>query len=367
MATTKTTTSTWAMRPSVRPTTASTTSETTTRATCTSPERARRAHFFTLDASHNSLAQVLSLIICHPRSYAWTHLLESILLFCFHLSFPVFFSFHLLHSELYSELDNPIVMEILCHSANKESKDAYDVSTSLTTQGIPDCLQPFTVNLEDLERCVRTFLWKSELRFGRRRFKSGDTKNGSTVLILTSANNRKRSIPRTDEIGDMKTAEHKSESWNNHQFAAVVQAHCSVDMTRVKTELHRRRRRNLWKFSEPSQKPRVVKMEDLSELGKSCEEYHVIIGQLYLIDWRQEIAERAVRRVKEGTSAVLLQSGLDDKWWSDSVKCCYYLQNVQNLLANGKSLYEQRSGESFKGPIKLFDALIGYLPKLREK
>ena len=45
--------------------------------------------------------------------------------------FPVF-SFYLLHSELYSELDNPIVMESLCYSANKESEDAYDVSTSLT-------------------------------------------------------------------------------------------------------------------------------------------------------------------------------------------------------------------------------------------
>ena len=34
---------------------------------------------------------------------------------------------------------------------------------------------------------------------------------------------RKRSFPQTEEIGDMKTAEHKSESQNNHQFAAVVQ------------------------------------------------------------------------------------------------------------------------------------------------
>ena len=34
------------------------------------------------------------------------------------------------------------------------------------TQGIPDWLQPFTENLEDLEKCARTFLWKSELRFG---------------------------------------------------------------------------------------------------------------------------------------------------------------------------------------------------------
>ena len=29
------------------------------------------------------------------------------------------------------------------------------------------------------------------------------------------------------------------------------------------------------------------------------------------------IAARAVRRVKEGTSAVLLQSGLNESWWAD--------------------------------------------------
>ena len=34
---------------------------------------------------------------------------------------------------------------------------------------------------------------------------------------------RKRSIPRTEETGDLKTAERKSESRNNRQFAAVVQ------------------------------------------------------------------------------------------------------------------------------------------------
>ena len=83
-------------------------------------------------SSHMHLmVQDLSLIICHPRSCAF--LLESLLLFYFHLSFFVFFfSFHLLHCELYSELDNLIAMEILCHSANKGSNDAYDVSVSLT-------------------------------------------------------------------------------------------------------------------------------------------------------------------------------------------------------------------------------------------
>ena len=42
------------------------------------------------------------------------------------------FSFYFLHSELYSEFDNPTAMESLRYSANKESEDAYDVSTSLT-------------------------------------------------------------------------------------------------------------------------------------------------------------------------------------------------------------------------------------------
>ena len=68
----------------------------------------------------------------HLHSHPWAHLFESLLLFYFHLSFPVFFSFHLLHCELYSELDNLIAMQILRTSANKGSNDAYDVHTSLT-------------------------------------------------------------------------------------------------------------------------------------------------------------------------------------------------------------------------------------------
>ena len=71
-------------------------------------------------SSHTSLAQDLSLVICHLHSHPWAHLLDSPLPFYFYLFFPVF-SFYLLHSELYPELDNPIVMESLCYSANKGS------------------------------------------------------------------------------------------------------------------------------------------------------------------------------------------------------------------------------------------------------
>ena len=43
--------------------------------------------------------------------------------------------------------------------------------------------------------------------------------------------------------------------------------------------------------------------------------------------------------MKEGTSAVLLQSGLDENWWADSMECFTYLRNIQDLLSDGKPLH----------------------------
>ena len=37
------------------------------------------------------------------------------------------------------------------------------------------------------------------------------------------------------------------------------------------------------------------------------------------------IAERAVRRVKEGTSCVLVQSGLSYEWWREAQECFCFL------------------------------------------
>ena len=86
-----------------------------------------------LDAYDVTFSLTIWVLSFYLHSHPWAHLLESLLFFYFHLSFPVFFfSFHLLHCELYSELDNLIAMESLCYSANKGSDDACDVSTSLT-------------------------------------------------------------------------------------------------------------------------------------------------------------------------------------------------------------------------------------------
>ena len=71
-----------------------------------------------------------------------------------------------------------------------------------------------------------------------------------------------------------------------------------------------------------------------------------------------EIAERAVRRVKESTIAVLLQSGLGNEWWVDSMECYCYLRNTQDLLSDGKTHVKRRFGMPFNGPVIPFGAMV---------
>ena len=107
--------------------------------------------------------------------------------------------------------------------------------------------------------CARTFLWKREFRFGRWCFKSGDTKTEAWCSCLLPQK-QKGSIPRTEELGDLKTVERKSESRNNHQFAAVVQDLSGYYPWKTKTSLETEK--NLRQFVEPSRKPKVIQTND---------------------------------------------------------------------------------------------------------
>ena len=64
--------------------------------------------------------------------------------------------------------------------------------------------------------------------------------------------------------------------------------------------------------------------------------------------------------VQEGTSAVLLQLGLNASWWAHSMECYTYLRNVTDLLSDGKTPYGRRFGQPFKGPIVPFGSLVEY-------
>ena len=107
--------------------------------------------------------------------------------------------------------------------------------------------------------------------------------------------------------------------------------------------------KSLQKFLEPERKPKVIYTDSSLEFGKACED--LSWNHCTSAPHRSEtngIAERAVRRVKEGTSAVLLQSGLNESWWADSTECYTCLRNVTDLLSDGKTPYERRFGQPLK-------------------
>ena len=69
-----------------------------------------------------------------------------------------------------------------------------------------------------------------------------------------------------------------------------------------------------------------------------------------------------MRRVKEVTSVVLLQSGLNESWWADSMECYTYLRSVTDLVSHGKTPLERRLGQPFKLPITPFGSLAEHHP-----
>ena len=152
-------------------------------------------------------------------------------------------------------------------------------------------------------------------------------------------------VPRAENVGDLITADHKvlsesCESRNNHRYAIVVQDLATqwIQSYPCKTTTSQDTQRSLQKFLEPDRKPKVIYTDNSLEFGKACEDLSSI--HCTSTPHRSEtngIAERAVRRVEEGSSAVLLQSGLNENWWADSMECFTYLRNVQDLLSDGKT------------------------------
>ena len=164
---------------------------------------------------------------------------------------------------------------------------------------------------------------------------------------ITRAPCRRRNggaVPHAEKIGDLITADHKvlsdnCESRNNHRYAVVVQDLATqwIQAYPCKNKTSQETQRSLQKFLEPERNPKVIYTDNSLEFGKACED--LSWNHCTSTPHRSEtngIAERAVRRVKEGTSAVLLQSGLDENWWADSMECETYLRNVTDLLSDGK-------------------------------
>ena len=223
-------------------------------------------------------------------------------------------------------------------------------------------LEPTTKRREDLgKHNVHTHLPKD---------RNGEICKRTKITRAPCRRRNGEAVPRAENLGDLTTADHKvlsdnCQSRNNHRYAVVVQDLATqwIQSYPCKTETSQETQRSLQRFLELERKPKVIYTDNSLEFGKSCED--LSWNHCTSAPHRSEtnrIAERAVRRVKEGTSAVLLQSGLDENWWADSMECYFCLRNVTDLLSGGKTPYERPFGQPFEGPIIPFGSLVEYHP-----
>ena len=118
---------------------------------------------------------------------------------------------------------------------------------------------------------------------------------------------------QSGNLGDLIEADHKvlsegCESRNNHRYAVVVQDLATqwIQAYPCKTKTSQETQRSLQKFLEPDRKSKAIYIDNSLEFGKACED--LSWNHCTSTPHRSEsngIADRAVRRVKEGTSAVL--------------------------------------------------------------
>ena len=116
-----------------------------------------------------------------------------------------------------------------------------------------------------------------------------------------------------------------------------------------KTKTSQETQRSLHKFLEPDRKPKVIYTDNSLEFGKACED--LSWNHCTSTPHRSEtngIAKRAVRRVKEGTSAVLLQSGLDENWWQILWNAIPICETFQIPCVMGKHHTRDVSGNRLK-------------------
>ena len=250
-------------------------------------------------------------------------------------------SFVLLHRFRGTRLvqqHNEVTIPTLKHretEAKKKHKDN-NPATSNRLRDLPDWSEEFTENLEgtevpasretaantsqdsDSERPAKV---ESRRRSVHTHFPTDRNCEVCKRAKMTRAPCRRRTgdaVLRAENFGDLMTTNHKvlsegCESRNNHRNAVVVQDSATQSYP-CKPKLLRRRKGVYEHFSSRRESRKSFTLTIPWNLANLVKMYHGIVELRHLIDPRRKgTAERAVRREKEGTFAVLLQTGLVEK------------------------------------------------------
>ena len=177
-------------------------------------------------------------------------------------------------------------------------------------------------------------------------------------------------IPAPTEFGQQITADHKILSKAEasrkgecvsliiqDRFSKWLRAHAAHSKTALETMA------GLLRFLPPQCRPEWIYTDGSLEFEKACKE----------LRWRHDtclpytpqtngIAERAVRKVKEGTSCLLSQSGLSPEWWSEAQECFCFLYCITEVMHDGFTPYQTRFLKDYKGKIIPFGAYVEFTP-----
>ena len=195
---------------------------------------------------------------------------------------------------------------------------------------------------------------------------------------ITGAPCRRRTsdaAPRAESFGDLMTANHQvlnegSGSRRNYRYSIVVQDFATqwIQSYPCRTETSEETAKSLRKFLEPSEKAKVIYTDNSLEFGKSCEDLSWnhrtsrIIEPQHLIDSTQvELLKEQYAEQKKGhlqccCNLAWSKNGGLIRW--NAVAIC----DVPDLLADSRTPYERRFGETFEGPIIPFEAMVQYFP-----
>ena len=179
---------------------------------------------------------------------------------------------------------------------------------------------------------------------------------------------RRDRVHHPRKFGDALTADHKVLNDENgsrlqHRYAVAVQGlyFCWTQSqsypTKKKTAQETVKR--LQGFAPPDQKPRIIHASNCLHFISACEDLCWDLDRstpYYSLE--NGIDENAVRREKEGTSALRVQSDLSENWWREAMESYCYLRKIQDKLADRKSSCERRCGTPFDGPVMPFRAEI---------
>ena len=117
------------------------------------------------------------------------------------------------------------------------------------------------------------------------------------------------------------------------------------------------------RFLGPQKKAEHVYTDGSKEFKKACEDLQVLHDpSTPYVPETNGIIERVNRRVIEGTSSILSQSGLSVEWWEEAQECFNLLWNATEICKFGKTPYERRFQRKFDGPLWPFGCEVSYLP-----